>query len=35
MLNYFVLQMLTADLYDAFNDVGFENPALLKDVGIK
>lgn len=24
--------MLTADLYDAFNDVGFKNAALLKDI---
>lgn len=27
--------MLTTDLYDAFNEIGFENSAQIKDVGIK
>lgn len=27
--------MLATDLYDAFNDIGFENKTKIKDVGIK
>lgn len=27
--------MLATDLFEAFNDVGFENKAKIKDVGIK